>query len=51
MNPERRSLLKSVLLAAGGGLLTSRAAAQSHLPGLPNVGVKADSGRRAPKAA
>jgi hypothetical protein len=39
----RRELLKSVMVA-GGGLLAWPGRSQSFLPGIPNVGVKADTG-------
>ena len=44
MQPNRRDLMRSLLSFAGAGVCASEAGAQSHLPGLPNVGVRADSG-------
>ncbi len=41
---DRRSLLRSLSLAAAGGLVRPSTRAQNRTPGLPNVGLKADSG-------
>lgn len=40
----RRDLLRSSAWLAAAGFLPRPAKAQSHLPGIPNIGLKADTG-------